>query len=56
MSCFVCFLYSFKAVLKIVSKFAEEVAVDETWDMVQVNDKKVERNPNAPRLEHLVEV
>ena len=34
MSFFVCFLYSFKAAVKIVSKFWEEVEVDGTWDIV----------------------
>ncbi len=33
MSFFVCFLYACKAVVKIVSKFVEEVAVARTWDM-----------------------
>ncbi len=44
MSCLVCFLYAVKADLKIVSKFVEEVAVDETWDIVEVcfgNDESV---------------
>ena len=37
MSFFVFFLYAFKAAVKIVSKFGglEEVAVGETWDIVQ---------------------
>jgi hypothetical protein len=34
MSFFVCFLYSFKAAKKIVSKFVEEVEVDGTCDIV----------------------
>ena len=34
MSFFVCFLYSFKAAAKMVSKFVEEVDVDGTWDIV----------------------
>ena len=34
MSSFVCLLYSFKAVAKIVSKFWEDVDVDGTWDIV----------------------
>ncbi len=33
---FVCCLYAFKAAVKIVSKFLEEVAVDGTWDIVPV--------------------
>lgn len=34
MSFFVCFLYSFKAAVKIVSKSGEDVEVDGTWDIV----------------------
>jgi len=34
MSFFVCFLYAFRAAVKIVSNFVEEVAVDGTWDIV----------------------
>jgi hypothetical protein len=34
MSFFVCFLYAFKAAVKIVSKFGEEVEVDGTWDIM----------------------
>src|ERR1700677_221900 len=33
-SFFVCFLYAFKAAVKMVSKFVEEVEVDGTWDMM----------------------
>ena len=33
---FVCFLYSFKAAAKMVSKFGEEVDVDGTWDIMQL--------------------
>lgn len=33
MSFFVCFLYVSKAAVNILSKFLEEVAVDETWDI-----------------------
>jgi hypothetical protein len=33
-SFFVCFLYAFKASVKIVSKFVEGVEVDGTWDIV----------------------
>src|SRR6266404_4829996 len=58
MSCLVCFLYAVKAVLKIVSKFVEEVAADETWDIVEVcseNDKNVPgwplRHPDIPRAD-----
>ena len=36
MSRFVCFLYSFKAAVKIVSKLVEEVEVDGIWDIVLV--------------------
>jgi hypothetical protein len=36
MSFFVCFLYSFKAAVKIVSKFVDDVAVDGTLDIVLV--------------------
>jgi hypothetical protein len=36
MSFFVCCLYAFKADVKIVSKFVEEVEVDGTWDIVTV--------------------
>jgi hypothetical protein len=32
MSFFVCFLYAFKAAKNIVSKFGEEVEVDQSWD------------------------
>ena len=35
MSFFVCFLYTFKASEKIVSKFVEEMEVDETFDIGQ---------------------
>ena len=35
MSFFVCFLYDFKAVEKIDSKFVGDVEVDGTWDIVQ---------------------
>ena len=34
MSFFVCFLYAFKAVSKIVSKIVEDLEVDGTWDIV----------------------
>jgi hypothetical protein len=34
MSFFVCLLYVFKAAVKIVSKFGEEVEVDGTWDIM----------------------
>jgi hypothetical protein len=34
MSFFVCFLYAFKAAVKIVSKFVEEVEVDGAWYMM----------------------
>ena len=34
MSRFVCFLYSFKASAKIVSKLVVEAEVDWTWDIV----------------------
>ena len=33
MSFFVCFLYSFQAEEKMVSKFVEVVEVDGTWDI-----------------------
>ena len=36
MSRFVCFLYSFKAAVKIVSKFVEKVEKDGTCDIVLV--------------------
>ncbi len=54
MSCLVCFLYAVKAVLKIVSKFVEEVAADETWDIVEVcseNDKNV---PGWPLRQEMI--
>ena len=35
-SFFVCFLYSLKEAVKMVSKFGEEVEADEIWDIVQV--------------------
>ena len=34
MSFFVFFLYAFKAAVKMVSKFGEEVVVGVTWDIV----------------------
>ena len=34
MSFFVCFLYSFKAAVKIFSQSGEDVEVDGTWDIV----------------------
>ena len=34
MSRFVCFLYSFKEAVKIVSKFVEEMEVNGIWDMM----------------------
>ncbi len=41
MSCFVCFLYAFKAVVNIVSKFVEDVEIGVvTWDMVIVSKKE----------------
>jgi hypothetical protein len=36
MSFFVCFLYAFKAAVKIVSKFVEEVEGDGTWYMMEL--------------------
>ena len=54
----VCFLYAVKAVLKIVSKFVEEVAVDEAWDIVEVCSGSDEGVPwwktKALRREYLV--
>ena len=35
---FVCFLYSFRAAAKIVSKLVEEEEVDGTWDIVLVKE------------------
>ena len=34
MSRFVCFLYSFRAAVNIVSKFVEGVELDGNWDMI----------------------
>jgi hypothetical protein len=35
MSFFVCFLYTSKAAVNMASKFVEEVATDETWDVIE---------------------
>jgi hypothetical protein len=35
MSFFVCFLYASKAAVNMSSKFVEEVATDETWDIIE---------------------
>lgn len=50
MSRFVCLLYSFKAAVKIVSKFVVGVAVDGTWDIVLVEEAWLD----AQRRQHRI--
>ncbi len=52
MSCLVCFLYAVKADLKIVSRFVEKVAVDETWDIVEVCSVYEENVPGGKQRRH----
>ena len=57
MSRFVCFLYSFKAAVKIVSKFVKVAEVDGACDIVLVGrwvlreeDKKAPREDSPPYI------